>query len=79
MIDLAPKFNARVRGDEGEFYRTADEVYYEEDGREVPWQEHEHKRMAEVERHKKKRFYWNCLRVIILLIALYLIIRRHFF
>jgi hypothetical protein len=78
MIEIAPKFNARVRGDEGEFYRTAEDIYYEDEGREVPWQEHEQKRMAEVASHKKKRFYANCIRVAIMLVVLYLIIRRHF-
>jgi len=75
MIAIAPQFNARVRGDEGEFYRSAEEVYYEENGREVQSQEHDLKRMA---RHKKKRFYANCIRVAIMLIVLYLIIRKHF-
>ena len=54
MIAVAPKFDARVRGDEGEFYRTADEVYYEEDGREVPWEEREQQRMTDVARHKSR-------------------------
>lgn len=77
MIAIAPKFNARVRGDEGEFYRTADEVYYEEEGREVPWQEHEQRRMADIARHKTKRIYWNCVQMAMILTALYLLIRRH--
>lgn len=77
MITIAPKFNARVRGDEGEFYRTTEDVYFEKEGREVPWQEREQKRMAKVTRHKRKRFYANCVRVIILLIVAYFFIRKH--
>ena len=77
MIAIAPEFHARVRGDEGEFYRSAEDVYYEEDGREVPWQEHEQKLMAEVAGHRKKLFYGNCLRVAIMLIVLFLVIRRY--
>lgn len=41
MIGLAPRFNARVRGDEGEFYRSLEDYYYEEGGRELSWEEHE--------------------------------------
>ena len=77
MLTIAPKFAARVRGDEGEFYRSLEEVYYEKEGREISWQDQEHRRMADVARHKKKRFYANCARVLILLIVVYLLIRRH--
>ncbi len=42
MIEVAPKFAARVRGDEGEYYRSsAEDYYYEEDGREVSRTEYE--------------------------------------
>ena len=39
MIAIASNFNARVRGDEGDFYRSIEDIYYEENGREIPLQE----------------------------------------
>jgi hypothetical protein len=77
MIDIAPKFAARVRGDEGEFYRTIEDVYYEEEGEEVS-KAREEQRRAEVARHKKKQFYMYGVRLIILLIIAYLFLRKHF-
>jgi hypothetical protein len=41
MIEIAPKFSARVRGDEGEYYRSLEDYYYEEDERQVPRAEYE--------------------------------------
>jgi hypothetical protein len=42
MIEFAPTFDARVRGDEGEYYRSSSEdYYYEEEGREVSRAEYE--------------------------------------
>lgn len=75
MIAIASNFNARVRGDEGELYRSIEDIYYEENGREIPLQEYEQKQMADVVRDKKKLFYANCIRMAIMVIALYATIR----
>ncbi|MBN8710192.1 MAG: hypothetical protein J0I10_12455 [Verrucomicrobia bacterium] len=48
MIDLAPRLGARVRGDEGEFYRSPDDYYFEEDGREVSRAEYEQRERERV-------------------------------
>lgn len=42
MIKIAPKFGARVRGDEGEYYRSSvEDYYYEEEGCEISRAEYE--------------------------------------
>lgn len=76
MIAIALNFNARVRDDEGEFYRSFEDIYYEDNGREVRLQEYDQKRMADVARDKKKRVSANCIRMAIMVIALYATIRK---
>jgi len=78
MISIAPKFHARVRGDEGEYYRTLEDVYYEENGTEIPWEQREQQRAAEVARRKKKRFYANCIRMTILAIIVLFFVLQYF-
>ncbi|RBP37664.1 hypothetical protein DES53_11346 [Roseimicrobium gellanilyticum] len=78
MIEIAPKFGARVRGDEGEYYRTLDDVYYEEDGRVVSQEEQNQRQAASAAFHKKKRLMWNILRLLLLLMAAYFLTRQNF-
>lgn len=69
MISLAPKFRARVRGDEGEFYHADGSCHAEKDGQNIPWAEHLEDRMAGLKRHKRNEFYWNCARALLLLLV----------
>lgn len=78
MIKIAPKFSARVRGDEGEYYRTLEDVYYEEEGCEVSSQEQAQKQAAAIAFHRKKRLVWHCIRIILLLLTAYLFAQYHF-
>jgi hypothetical protein len=77
MIEIAPAFAARVRGDEGEFYRTPDDSYYEQDEREVSPREHQQDAQARIARARRKRLVANLLRLLLLLLAAVLLIRSH--
>lgn len=68
MVSLAPKFDARVRGDEGEFHDADGNHHVEKDDRDIPWSEHVQEQAASLKRHKKKEFYWNCARMLALLL-----------
>jgi hypothetical protein len=78
MIEIAPKFGARVRGDEGEYYRTLEDVYYEEDGHEVSMEAHNQKLAAAAAFRRKKQWIWHCLRLLLLLMAAYFLTRQNF-
>lgn len=66
MLALAPAFGARVAGDEGEFYTTAEDYVYEIDGRvysRQAWQERQAKG-ARLHRWKGRRrvvILWACM------------------
>jgi hypothetical protein len=77
MISIAPRFGARVQGGEGEFYRTAEDAYFEQEGQEVTWQEQERRRVAEVAKYKRKQLIIKCIMVVIMVVALYRLIRKH--
>jgi hypothetical protein len=54
MISIAPALGARVRGDEGEYYRTIDDYHYEDENGEISaadWAE----RKSASRRHDKVR------------------------
>lgn len=77
MIEIAPRFKARVRGDEGESYRSLADYYYEEDGniisREIK-QDQWSKRMRTI---KIRRLIWDVLRVAILIGVAVVIVKRY--
>ena len=76
-VDNYQNGSARVRGDEGEFYRGIGDVYYENAGREVSWQDQEQQRMVNVARVKRRRFIFNCIRVALVVFVAFLLIRRY--
>jgi len=80
MVGIAPQFGARVRDDDGGYFRALNDKYYEEeDGREISWQERQQTLKAEFAHTRRKRFYVDLVRIFILLVVAYLLIRKHFF
>ena len=67
MIELAGRLKARVRGDEGETYRSIAESYQHPDDSDQP-------RSDGIGDKPKRRWLWNAVRLLILLVVIGLII-----
>jgi hypothetical protein len=69
MLELAEKLGARVRGDEGETYRSIDDVFTHPDDESGAVATE-----SNVDHIRRKRAFWNIIRFLALLAAIGLII-----
>ena len=77
MIEVAPKFAARVRGGDGEYYRSLEDYYYEEDDRQVSRADYE-QRMRDNWKHRQRwSIVVNCVRFSFLAFVIFLVIRAY--
>lgn len=75
MLRIATDLNARVRGDSFETYRSATDTYiHPDDSSNV--QTAEAARTALVSKHKRRRFFWNIVRMVLLAVVVVLLLWR---